>query len=235
MSENMRTYSTGFVAGYNRFVEDNRKNLPAACAGEKWVRPINELELGRMFIAFGIRYGTGNFTAGIAAAAPPGEPVAAVQLDYDVTPGIGSNAIALGSDLTQSGKGILFGNPHYPWHGPARFHMIHTTIPGQIDTMGASLLSGTFVAIGFNKDIAWTHTVSTALRLTLFELELNPENPMQYRYGDEYRDIEVIEVSVPLAEGDSKQTIYMTHHGPVLVSDELPWTRRALLPFATRS
>jgi acyl-homoserine-lactone acylase len=85
-----------------------------------------------MFIAFAIRYGTGNFTAGIAAAAPPGEPVSTVQLDYDVTAGIGSNAIALGSDLTQSGKGILFGNPHYPWQGPARFHMIHTTIPGEV-------------------------------------------------------------------------------------------------------
>ncbi len=224
MSENMRNYSAGFVAGYNRFIEDNRKKLPTGCAGEQWVRPINELELGRMFIAFGIRYSTGNFTAGIAAAAPPGEPVAAVQLDYDVTPGIGSNAIALGSDLTESGKGILFGNPHYPWHGPARFHMIHTTIPGEIDAMGASLLSGSFVAIGFNKDIAWTHTVSTALRFTLFELELKPGNPMQYRHGDEYRDIEAIEVSVPLADGDSKQTIYMTHHGPVLVSDKLPWT-----------
>ena len=225
MSENMRTYGAGFVAGYNRFIDDKRQNLPAACAGEKWVRPINELELGRMFIAFGIRYGAGNFTAGIAAAAPPGEPVAAVQLDYDVTPRIGSNAIALGSDLTQSGKGILFGNPHYPWQGPARFHMIHTTIPGELDTMGASLLSGSFIAIGFNKDIAWTHTVSTALRMTLFELELNPENPMQYRYGDEYRDIEMIQVSVPLAEGDSKQSIYVTHHGPVLVSNELPWTQ----------
>jgi acyl-homoserine-lactone acylase len=225
MSNNMRAYSSGFVAGYNRFINDNKQNLPAACAGEKWIRPINELELGRMFIAFGIRYGTGNFTAGIAAAAPPGEPVATVQLDYDVTPKIGSNAIALGSDLTQSGKGILFGNPHYPWHGPARFHMIHTTIPGELDTMGASLLSGSFVVIGFNKDIAWTHTVSTALRLTLFELELNPENSMQYRYGDEYRDIEMIQVAVPLAEGGSKQTIYMTHHGPVLVSDELPWTQ----------
>lgn len=225
MSENMRNYSTGFVAGYNRFIEDKRQTLPAACAGEQWVRPINELELGRMFVAFGIRYGAGNFTAGIAAAAPPGEPVAAVQLDYDVTPRIGSNAIALGSDLTQSGSGILFGNPHYPWQGPARFHMIHTTIPGELDTMGASLLSGSFIVIGFNKDVAWTHTVSTALRMTLFELELNPDNPMQYRYGDEFRDIEMIEVSVPLAEGQSKQSIYMTHHGPVLVSDKLPWTQ----------
>ena len=51
MSENMRTYSAGFVAGYNRFVEDHRDNLPAACAGKKWVRSISEFELGRMFIA----------------------------------------------------------------------------------------------------------------------------------------------------------------------------------------
>ncbi len=224
MSENIRAYSAGFVSGYNRFIEDNRENLPASCAGEKWVRPISELEVGRMFIALGVSYGIGNFIPGIAAAAPPGDSVAALQLDFEAEPGLGSNAIALGSDLTESGKGILFGNPHYPWHGPARFHMIHTTIPGEIDTMGASLLSGNFVIIGFNSDIAWTHTVSTALRLTLFELELNPENPMQYRFGDEFRDIESIAVSVPLPEGNSEQLVYMTHHGPVLVSDRLPWT-----------
>ena len=225
MSANMRDYGAGFVAGYNRFIEDHRDNLPAGCAGENWVRPISEIELGRMFIAFGIRYGAGSFVDGIAAAAPPGEPVAAVQLDFDPMPGLGSNAIALGSDLTASGKGILFGNPHYPWHGPARFHMIHTTIPGELDTMGASLLAGSFVVIGFNRDIAWTHTVSTALRMTLFELELNPDNPLQYRHGDDYRDIERIEVAVPLADGDSRQTVYMTHYGPVLASDRLPWTR----------
>jgi acyl-homoserine-lactone acylase len=224
MSANMREYGAGFVAGYNRFIEDNRDALPAGCAGEAWVRPISEIDLGRMFIAFGVRYGAGSLVDGIATAAPPGEPVAAVQLDYDPMPGIGSNAIALGSDLTESGKGILFGNPHYPWHGPARFHMIHTTIPGEVDTMGASLLSGSFVAIGFNKDIAWTHTVSTAVRMTLFELELNPDNPLQYRHGDEYRDIERIEVSVPLAEDDSQQTVYMTHHGPIVASQRLPWT-----------
>lgn len=225
MSGNMRSYFAGFVAGYNRFVEERRDDLPAACAGAEWVRPIDELELGRMFIAFGIRYGTGNFQAGIAAAGPPGEAVAGVQLDYGPPRGIGSNAIALGSDLTESGKGILFGNPHYPWRGPARFHMIHLTIPDEIDTMGASLLAGSFIAIGFNRDIAWTHTVSTALRLTLFELELNPENPMQYRYGNGYRDIEKLDVQVPHADGGSEQTVYMTHHGPVLVSEELPWTR----------
>ncbi len=224
-SANMRSYLAGFVAGYNRFLEERRETLPAACGDADWLRPIDQVELGRMFIAFGIRYGTGRFSAGIAAAAPPGEPVAAISLDFDSPRGIGSNAIALGRDLTESRKGILFGNPHYPWHGPARFHMIHLTIPGELDTMGASLLAGNFVAIGFNSDIAWTHTVSTALRMTLFELELNPSNPMQYRYGDTYRDIEKIDVAVPTADGAREQTVYMTHHGPILVSETLPWTR----------
>ena len=226
MSQDMREYSAGFIAGYNRFVTDHLDSLPAACAGAAWVRPINGLELGRMFIAFGIRYGTGNFVAGIAGAAPPGEPVADVRIDYNFDRGIGSNAIALGSDLTESGKGIQFGNPHYPWQGPARFHMIHTTIPGVVDTMGASLLAGSFIAIGFNRDIAWTHTVSTALRLTLFELELNPDDPMKYRYGEEYRDIETIEVTIPSADGDRKGVVYMTHHGPIVASERLPWTEK---------
>ncbi len=224
MSANMRDYSAGFVAGYNRYLADNGNALPASCADADWVRPVTALELGRMFIAFGIRYGIGNFTAGIAGAALPGEPVADLQFDYELDRGLGSNAIALGSDLTESGKGILFGNPHYPWHGPARFHMIHTTIPGELDTMGASLLSGNFIAIGFNRDVAWTHTVSTALRLTLFELELNPDDAMQYRYGEEFRDIERIEVAVPTADGDETGVVYMTHHGPIVASEGLPWT-----------
>ena len=42
--------------------------------------------------------------------------------------------------------------------------------------MGASLLTTNRVAIGFNKDMAWTHTVSTAKRFT-YQLTLNPRTP----------------------------------------------------------
>jgi len=31
-----------------------------------------------------------------------------------------------------------------------------------------------FVNIGFNKDVAWSHTVSTAKRFTLYQLQLVP-------------------------------------------------------------
>lgn len=220
-------YNEGFKAGYNRYLRDYAGRMPASCNGKDWVRPLEDGDLDRMLVAFGIRYGLGYFKEEIASAAPPGESVQQVAFDAGPVHGIGSNAIAVGANLTASGRGLLLGNPHYPWHGPARFHIVHITIPGVVDAMGARLLAGNFIAIGFNSDIAWTHTVSTAKRSTLFELELNPDNPMQYRYGDEYRDIEPLTVAVPGAGGDSgplNHTVYMTHFGPVIESNELAWS-----------
>src|SRR3546814_4665927 len=74
--------------------------------------------------------------------------------------GIGSNAVALGKTATANGRGLLLGNPHYPWHGILRFYQMHLTIPGKMDVMGVSLPGVPAVAIGFTKDFAWSHTVN---------------------------------------------------------------------------
>src|SRR3546814_3731812 len=34
--------------------------------------------------------------------------------------GVGSNAVALGKDATTDGRGLLLGNPHYPWRSEER-------------------------------------------------------------------------------------------------------------------
>ncbi len=41
-----------------------------------------------------------------------------------------SNGWALGGDVTASGGGIVFANPHFPWAGEARFWECHLTVPG---------------------------------------------------------------------------------------------------------
>jgi len=226
---NMREYAVGYAAGYNRYLQDHADTLPASCRGESWIRPIEAEDVARLTVSLGIRYGLGQFKNDMTRATPPGTPVAHGETVFGLPPGLGSNAIALGKDVTASGRGMLLGNPHYPWRGGSRFHIIHTTIPGELDLMGASLYSSNFIAIGFNKDIAWTHTVSTALRFTLYELSLNPDNPMEYRYGDEYRPIDAHTVSVDVRDADGqmhaeKHTVYMTHYGPLVASDSLPWT-----------
>ena len=64
---------------------------------------------------------------------------------------------------------MLLGNPHFPWRGRYRFTQQHLTIPGKYDVAGASLIGSPVVNIGWNNDVAWSHTVSTAYRFTPYE------------------------------------------------------------------
>ena len=223
-SDDSNAMDSGYARGYNRYIDTHADQLPASCAGADWVKPIDERDLARLAIGVGIRYGLGRVTDQIATAAP-NQAIAAlkpIDLTLDVEK-IGSNAYAFGSDLTDTGRGILLGNPHYPWQGPSRFHMAHLTLPGEIDFMGVGLIATPRLAIGFNDTIAWSHTVSTALRFTFFRLDLVPGNAMAYLVGDEERAIEAIEVAVETDAGIENRTVYLTHLGPVVAGPNTPW------------
>ena len=140
--------------------------------------------------------------------------------------GGGSNALAVGRDLSQTGKGLLLGNPHRGWSGPGGFQQLHLTIPGEYDVAGAALHGVPWVGIGFNGDLAWTHTTSFAARFTLYELQLNPDDPLQYRYEDEWRDITTGEatIQVKLDDGSLEErshTFYLSHYGPIVGLGEI--------------
>ena len=46
------------------------------------------------------------------------------------------------------------------------------TIPGHYDVAGAGLIGSPVVNIGWNNNVAWSHTVSTAYRFTPYEYQL---------------------------------------------------------------
>lgn len=224
-TEQANAFTRGYVHGYNRYLADNAETLPASCRGADWVVPIDADDITRLGLGVGIRYGLGRFQREIAGAGPKVSDLqASAETLWDMPEGIGSNAVAVGKDLSANGSGILLGNPHYPWHGSSRFHMIHLTIPGELDVMGSSLLTTSRVSIGFNKDIAWTHTVSTAMRFTLYQLTLNPDNPMEYLYDGAYRPIEARQVTVESGGESLSRTVYFTHYGPVLENEAAQWT-----------
>jgi acyl-homoserine-lactone acylase len=235
--QEMQELLAGYAAGYNRYVTDHGGDkLPASCRNQPWVRTIDITDVASMGISVGIRFGLGRSVAAIANAAPPAkgetmsramQPTVAAEDDHLV---FGSNAVAMGKAATINGKGLLLGNPHFPWSGSSRFHMAHLTLPGELDLMGVSLFSKPFISVGFNKDVAWSHTVSTALHYTLYELALDANDPLAYRYGTEMRRltprIVTIDVRQPDGQITSEQhTIYESHFGPVLEDAELPWTR----------
>jgi acyl-homoserine-lactone acylase len=94
--------------------------------------------------------------------------------------GVGSNMIGFGTAATGDASPLLFGNPHWYWRGPDRFYQAQLTIPGELNISGTSFLGIPVILIGFNDNIAWSHTVSTARRFGFFQLKLASGDPTSY-------------------------------------------------------
>ena len=229
----------GYVAGYNRYLMDHEGKLPKSCNGEPWVRPMTQDDMTRIGVGLGIRYGLGYFIKPIVDADPSDIETASVlghvideaglpDVSFPERDEMGSNAYALGKAVTANARGLLLGNPHYPWQGPSRFHMAHMTIPGEVNVMGVGLYTTSLVSLGFTESVAWTHTVSSAMRFTIYELTLVEGDPLSYRYGDEVRKIVPRKVSIEVKGKNGgpttvDKTIYMSHFGPVIESEYTPW------------
>jgi len=231
----------GYVAGYNRYLRDiGPQGVPEACRGKPWVRPITaddtlRLNEKQMLLASSLA-----LAPGIANAVPPGaaKPAAlsnAVLPDFDRLE-IASNGWAFGGDVTADGKGLLVGNPHFPWHGPSRFWEMHVTIPGKVDVAGVGIAGTPFPTLGFNRDIAWTHTVTAARHFTLYQLALDPADPTAYLVDGKSEKMTARTISVPMPDGAKpvERTLYSTRFGPVVVLPQamVNWTGK--MAFAMR-
>lgn len=212
----------GYVDGYNQYLADLPDGRHESCRDEPWVRPItdadmvhraNKLQLLASSLYFAPYMVDASPLPGFAPDVPEGKWPTPENL------GLGSNGYAFGSEAT-GGPGMLLGNPHFSWSGPERFSQLHITVPGEYDVMGAALLGVPLVLIGFNEDVAWTHTVSTGWRFTPYELQLVPGDPYSYIHDGQTVAMDARTVQVPVLRGsqvvDEPHTIYFSHYGPVI-------------------
>ena len=232
-SEALTELGEGYAAGYNRYLKDTGiENLPEACAGKSWVREMTSDDMLRLTERSMLRASAGALAPGIMGAAPPGTKTAAfdVELPTTETLGLGSNGWAFGGDATSDGKGLLIGNPHFPWEGPDRFWQMHIRGPDGYDVMGSGLAGTPLVTLGFNKDIAWTHTVTAARHFALYMLTLAEDDPTSYIVDGEKVKMEAKTVSVPMPDGAPavERTVYSSQFGPIvaLPGSPLSWTAR---------
>lgn len=86
-------------------------------------------------------------------------------------PDMGSNAYAIGPKKSASGKAMLVQNPHLPWWKEFLFFESHLNI-GDKSMYGATLVGLPGIAIGFNKNLGWSHTDNTIDNADTYELEL---------------------------------------------------------------
>lgn len=142
------------------------------------------------------------------------------RLGKDPESGFGSNATAIGGAASANRRGMLLGNPHFPWSGRYRFTQAHLTIPGHYDVAGASLIGSPGINIGFNKDVAWSHTVSTAYRFTPYEYRTLPGMPTTYLTTSGPKRLKQRKVTVTVRQGGKlrkvTRTLYRTDEGYVI-------------------
>ena len=235
-----RDWLAGFAAGYNHYLaETGRDAVPGWCTGEGWVVPISTEDIAAYL--YMVTLTTTRFAGVIGSAQPPnpddaqklthglGSPFSHSAPSWPEQLDQASNGWAIGSKRSETAGGLLVANPHFPWVGSNRFWEKHLAIRGKLDVYGASLLGVPGVAIGFNKAVAWTHTVSAGKRFTLYRLDLLPGKPTTYRYGNGEREMTVktVSVDVRLESGEVRpyeRKVYFSHHGPVIALPGVGWT-----------
>ena len=250
-SQAAQDLANGFMAGYNRYLKDTGvANLPTACKGAAWVQPMTENDAYLRFSQAAMTGSSLAFIGPVGRAQPPAQGgIAKTQAnsapaDYtesSIIQGlamlrdrtIGSNGVGLGREATQSGAGLLMGNPHFPWWGALRLNQLHLTVTGEnFDVMGATLLGVPIPLIGFNDKVAWTHTFSTDNRFTLRYLALDPTDPTRYIKDGKSVAMTAVPLSVTAKAADGslsevKRTLYTTEFGPMLMDSSFAWSASA--------
>ena len=139
------------------------------------------------------------------------------QLTGDNGSAKGSNGIAIGSRDTANADGMVLVNPHFPWDGENRFWMAQLTVPGQYNVEGGTLYGFPLMGLGFNQDLAWTHTVSTDQRFTFYQLKLVPGHPTSYYVNGKAYKMGTETVRVDTGKATVSHTFYTTRWGTVMV------------------
>lgn len=238
MSADAKELLRGYITGYNEYLQING-DAPRSCKGGAWLRPLVLRDFLRLLADKSVLASGAAFARGIVNAQPPAAGAQAPQQQARRAPakldrgvvlaqlnpahriGAASNAYAIGAQGTGTGAGMMLANPHWPWFGSNQFYEVHLTVPGRYDAFG--VMNGDFPLplIGFNKDVAWTHTLSPAMRQTLHELTLVPGAPTRYRYDGEERAMTAQTLSIEVRQPDGsiatqQRTLYRSHLGPII-------------------
>ncbi|PID21469.1 hypothetical protein CSV61_09595 [Sporosarcina sp. P3] len=137
---------------------------------------------------------------------------------------VGSNAAIIGASKSESGNPIMFGGPQVGFTAPGFIYEVGLHGP-DLDIQGSSFIGYPFIMFGATNDFAFTATAGYGDVSDIFEEEVNPENPNEYKFNGEWVEFEKRTESIDV-KNDNGEIETVTRefqdsvHGPIIFKDD---------------
>jgi len=203
LSARMRGVIEAYQAGVKQFMKEHPEQVPAWAQA---IHPWDVVALGR-FIIWGWPLGEAGGDLLRAGIQPD-------DVSYH-----GSNEMLVGPGRTKLKVPIAVVDPHLSWYGEFRFYQIRI-YAGDFNVSGVSVLGTPLPSLGHSRYCSIAMTTGGPDTSDIFTEDLNPENPRQYRYDGQWRDLQVRKVKLGVKQGDQvvwkEQEIEYSQHGPIV-------------------
>jgi acyl-homoserine lactone acylase PvdQ len=205
ISPKMRSVLEAFIAGVRRFMKEHPEQVPTWA---QEIHPWDAVALAR-YIIWGW---------------PLGEAVhdlerAGIQLEPP--PYRGSNEVLISKNRSAFGAPIAIVDPHLSWYGSFRFYQARLYAEDdQFYVSGVAILGQPIPGLGHSRYCSVAMTTGGPDTSDVYEEEIHPDNPRQYRLDGNWRDMTVRTFAIGVKLGDKVETrkvdVAYTHHGPVV-------------------
>jgi len=223
LSPKTRAVIEAFIEGVKAYMREHPEKVPA-WAPE--IHPWHVVALGR-FILYGWPVGAALADlrrVGIAPDVPSGLPADLRRL-WGRSPSSlapvdrGANAMLIAPARTAMRAPIAIIDPHLSWYGEFRFYQLRI-YAGELAVAGVAILGTPLPALGHNAHCSIAMTTGGPDTTDVYEEDVHPENPRQYRYEGEWRPMHVRTEKIGLRRGDRVEWVTVeieeTHHGPII-------------------
>ena len=147
------------------------------------------------------------------------QPVPVTGADLDLQRMEGSNNWVVAPAKSATGRPIMANDPHRAYSAPSLRYIAHLNAPG-MNVIGAGEPALPGISIGHNGTIAFGLTIFSIDQEDLYVYELNPANPMQYKYRGQWENFKVLKEPIAVKGGVAASAeMVFSRHGPVIFTE----------------
>ncbi|KAA5540333.1 penicillin acylase family protein [Adhaeribacter rhizoryzae] len=129
---------------------------------------------------------------------------------------LGSNNWAVAGNKTTTGFPMLANDPHLQLNLPSIWYQVQLVAPG-VNVYGVSIPGAPGIIIGFNKEVSWGVTNVDADVMDWYQIKFKDATKKEYFHDNQWKPVRQVIEKIKIRGGAIRNdTVYYTHHGPVV-------------------